>query len=311
MKIAVLIPCFNEELSVGDVVTQFRSELPDATIYVYDNNSSDHTAERALAAGALVFRERRQGKGFVVQSMFRQVDADVYVLVDGDGTYPPDAVHRLIAPIVDGSADMVIGSRLHSESDSQFKALNRFGNGLFLQALNGLFRVRLTDLLSGYRAFNRLFVVSLPLVGGGFEIETELTIKALERGFRIVEIPVNLCSRLAGSASKIRIVSDGLIIGNTILALARDYKPLTVFGGTGLAAVVVGSSLLSKMPFVGGGLFVLGLLATNVGLILHTVARRFQDLEYLLRVAVGERMRAEGYAAGRGTDVHPVARQPQ
>src|SRR5579883_1742870 len=224
-KIAVIIPCYKEELTIGEVVRRFRQELPEADIYVFDNNSPDGTVEEAAKAGAIVKFERRQGKGYVVQSMFRQVDADVYVMVDGDSTYPPEAVHDLIAPVLDGAADMVVGSRLHAESDSIFKQQNRLANKLVLFALNTVFRVKLTDILSGYRAFNRDFVKGLPLFGGGFEIETELTIKAVERGYRIVEIPVNLTERPEGSFSKIKFVRDGFLIINTWLSLFRDYKP--------------------------------------------------------------------------------------
>src|SRR5262249_14930756 len=182
VRIAVLIPCYNEELTIGDVVRQFRKQLPTAQIYVFDNNSTDRTIDEALAAGANVSRERRQGKGYVVQSMFQQVDADVYVMVDGDGTYPPEDVHKIVSPVIAGEADMVIGSRLHARSKSEFRPLNRLGNRLFLTILSGTFKVKITDLLSGYRAFSRRFVKSVPLFGGGFETETELTIKALQRG---------------------------------------------------------------------------------------------------------------------------------
>lgn len=202
--IAVLIPCYNEELTIADVVTQFRLQLPEASIYVFDNKSSDRTAARAEEAGAILLRESRQGKGYVVQSMFRRIDADVFVMVDGDETYPSAAVHRLIAPILAAEADMVVGSRLHPESQSRFRELNRLGNRLFLAVVNRLFGVRLTDTLSGFWAFNRSFVKGIPLFGGGFEIETELTIKGIERGFRIVEIPIDLGERPAGSFSKIQ-----------------------------------------------------------------------------------------------------------
>src|SRR5256886_17555173 len=183
---AVLIPCYNEELTIAKVVNQFRSELPNADIYVFDNNSTDRTAAEASGAGARVLPVRQQGKGYVVRFMFQHVDADIYVMVDGDGTYPAASVHSLIAPIINNQADMAVGSRLHGQSQSQFKFLNRFWNKLFLFALNSIFKVRITDILSGYRAFNRKLVKSLPLFGGGFEIETELTIKALERGYRSV-----------------------------------------------------------------------------------------------------------------------------
>src|SRR5207253_2910902 len=164
------------------------------------------------AAGAFVVREGRQGKGYVVQSMFYRVDADVYVMVDGDATYDPKAIHALLSPVFEGEADMVVGSRLHGESASEFKALNRLGNRIFLSVLNGIFHVRLTDILSGYRAFTRDFVKNVPLFAGGFQIEVELTIKALERGYRIVEVPTNLNSRPEGSFSKIKHFHDGMLI---------------------------------------------------------------------------------------------------
>jgi glycosyltransferase involved in cell wall biosynthesis len=307
VRIAVLIPCYNEEKTVAEVVAQFQAQLPGASIYVFDNNSTDQTVARAQAAGAQVFFERRQGKGYVTQAMFRQIDADVYVIVDGDGTYPADAVHRLLAPVFSGAADMVVGSRLHAESQSEFKQLNAIGNRLVLRVLNGIFRVKLTDILSGYRAFNRKFVKGLPLFGGGFEIETELTIKAIVRGFRILEIPVNLTHRPPGSHSKIKFFRDGVIIINTILALFRDYKPLTFFGSTGilllLAALIPG--VISLVQFLNRGvkpnlimtalaisLALCGLLSITVGLILHSIARRAQEFEHQLQV-LAEELRAD------------------
>jgi glycosyltransferase involved in cell wall biosynthesis len=306
-KIAILIPCYNEEQTVADVVTQFRAQLPAAAIYVFDNNSSDRTVSMAQAAGAQVFHEQRQGKGYVTQTMFRMVDADAYVIVDGDGTYPAPAVHRLLAPVLSGAADMVVGSRLHAESRSEFKQLNALGNRLVLALLNAIFRVKLTDILSGYRSFNRRFVKSLPLFGGGFEIETELTIKAIERGFRIVEIPINLTQRPSGSHSKIKFFRDGTIILNTLLALFRDYKPLTFFGSAGLlflaVALVPGLIVLLDFVHLDRGktlpLAVLavilagcGMLSITVGLILHSIARRAQEFEYQLQLLAEER-RAE------------------
>jgi glycosyltransferase involved in cell wall biosynthesis len=297
-KIAILIPCYNEEQTVADVVTQFRAQLPTADIYVFDNNSSDRTVSMAQAAGARVFHEQRQGKGYVTQTMFRTVDADAYVIVDGDGTYPAPAVHRLLAPVLNGEADMVVGSRLHAESRSEFKQLNALGNRLVLGLLNAIFRVKLTDILSGYRSFNRKFVKSLPLFGGGFEIETELTIKAIERGFRIVEIPINLTHRPSGSHSKIKFFRDGTIILNTLLALFRDYKPLTFFGSAGLlflaVALIPGLIVLLdlvRLDRVTLPLAVLavilagcGMLSITVGFILHSIARRAQEFEYQLQV---------------------------
>jgi hypothetical protein len=307
-QIAVLIPCYNEALTIRQVVAEFRAQLPEADIYVFDNNSSDATAEEARRAGAIVLFERRQGKGYVVQSMFQKVDADIYVMVDGDGTYPAAAVGGIVAPVAEGDAEMVIGSRLHALSHSRFKLLNLFGNSFFLTLLNWIFKARLTDLLSGYRAFSRRFVKSVPLSGGGFEIEAELTIKALERGFRIVDVPVDLGVRPTGSHSKIRWVQDGILILNTILALFRDYKPLTFFGGAGLAfsaaAVLVTATLVAgnRSPgsdvnliaaIVAGVLFLTGLLLMVVGLILHTIVRRFQEFNSYMETLAGERARRD------------------
>jgi len=298
-RIAILIPCYNEEGTIGKVVRDFRAEVPDADIYVYDNNSNDATVEQARMAGALIGYERRQGKGFVVQSMFSQVEADVYVMVDGDATYPPGDVHKLIQPILDGDADMVVGSRLMKTSESEFRLLNRVGNSFFFKVINLTFKVRLSDVLSGYRAFSRDFVKNIPAFGGGFETEVELTIKALARGYRISEVPVRLTSRPEGSVSKIRIVSDGFVILNTILTLFRDYKPLTFFGGIGLIFVlfggVPGAILLVEFIKTGAahnlpaaimavGLVLSGMLLLMVGLVLHTITRRFQELEYQLKI---------------------------
>ncbi len=302
-SVAVVIPCYNEELTIAEVVRQFRAELPDADIYVFDNNSMDRTVERARAAGARIFHERRQGKGYVVQSMFRKVNADIYIMVDGDGTYPAADVHRLIEPILNDEADMVIGSRLHAQSASRFKSANRFGNKFFLYILNYTLGARITDMLSGYRAFNRGFVKGVPLFGGGFETETELTIKALDRGFRIIEIPVNLTHRPKGSFSKIRIFGDGFLILNTILALIRDYKPLTFFGSLGLFFIALGfvpgliviyefikTGLVPRLPsaVLAVGLILSGMLSITVGLVLHTIVRRSQQLDHQLRVLTDE-----------------------
>lgn len=302
-SIAVLIPCYNEELTIRDVVQRFRKELPHATVYVFDNNSTDRTIEEAEAAGAVIARELRQGKGYVVQSMFGRIDADVYVMVDGDGTYPPEEVHSLLAPVLADEADMVVGSRLHAKSDSEFRSLNRLGNRFFLSLVNSTFKVKITDMLSGYRAFSRSFVKGVPLFGGGFETETELTIKALERGYRIVEVPVNLKSRPTGSFSKIRIVKDGLRIVNTILALFRDYKPLTFFGSFGLLLILLGlipgvvvivefinTGLVLRLPsaVLAVGLVLAGVSAMTIGLVLHTIVRRSQEFDYQMRKLLEE-----------------------
>ena len=298
-KVAVLIPCYNEELTIGQVIRDFRQQLPDADIYVFDNNSRDRTVEIAQQAGARIAHERRQGKGYVVQAMFREVEADVYVMVDGDNTYPAAEVQKLIAPIVAGDADMTVGSRLTSQSQSEFKALNRLGNRFFLNTINFIFKVKLSDILSGYRGFSRKFVKNIPIFGGGFETETELTIKALARGYRVVELPVDLKARPEGSFSKIRILHDGFLILNSILTLFRDYKPLTFFGSIGLFFIGLGfipgtvviveffrTGLVPRLPsaVLAVGLVLSGMLLIMVGLVLHTIARKFQELDYQLKV---------------------------
>src|SRR5262245_18732041 len=321
MKIAVLIPCFNEEATVAQVVREFRAVLPEAEIVVFDNNSTDQTVQRATEAGATVRFERRQGKGFVVLQMFQIIDADIYVMVDGDSTYPSRAVHRLIEPILDDRADMVVGSRLHATSHSEFRSLNRLGNYFFRSLFRVVFRCHLTDILSGYRAFNRRFVQNVPLFGGGFEIEAELTVKALQNGFRIEEVPVDLVPRPAHSHSKIRIFHDGFVILSTILALVRDYKPLTVFGGIGLLFTLAGAipgvfALAERFStgavrnstevWVAMWLISLGTVFIIAGFILHSVSRHFQELTYRLsRVEAGAKItpRAQKKAAS-GTTSH-------
>ena len=311
-RIAILIPCHNEELTIAEVVTDFRTELPQADIFVFDNNSTDRTVEHALAAGATIVSEPRQGKGFVVQTMFRKVESDVYVMVDGDATYPAREVRRLIDPILKDEADMVVGSRLQADTASEFRSINRWANRLVLGVLNSMFRVKLTDILSGYRAFNRKFVKTIPVFGGGFEIETELTIKAVARGFRIVEIPTRLTARPEGSHSKIRLFRDGFLILNTILALFRDYKPLTFFGTTGLVLILMSliPALAVIMEFaryraiarpmlamLATGIFLCGLLLVAVGLVLHSIARRSQELDYQIQV-LGDELRARHFRQG-------------
>jgi glycosyltransferase involved in cell wall biosynthesis len=291
-RVAVVIPCFNEEVTIADVVHQFRNELPDTRIWVFDNNSTDATVERARAAGARVLAETRRGKGFVVQSIFRHIDADVYVMVDGDATYPAPAVHALIAPIAAGDADMVVGSRLHPQSRSQFKHVNRLANGLVLLLLKLVFGVRLTDVLSGYRAFNRRFVKNLALFGGGFEIETELTIKAVMKGYRIAEVPVDLVARPGQSHSKVRLFRDGMVILSMILTLFRDYKPLTFFGSLGLLLILtalvpafgIGSVLNVPSAILAVGLGLAGMMSIGIGLLLHSIARRAQEFDYQVQM---------------------------
>jgi glycosyltransferase involved in cell wall biosynthesis len=293
-KIAVLIPCFNEEMTIRQVVIDFKLQLPDAEVYVYDNNSTDRTADQAKDAGAIVRFERRQGKGNVISTMFREIEADIYILVDGDGTYPANKAEDLISPILSGDADMVIGSRLHPSAKSHFRLINRIGNRVFLFLTNSIFRVQITDLLSGYRAFSRDVVKHLPITSRGFEVDTEITIASLERNYRILEIPIDLSARPDGSMSKIRIWGDGFLIFNTILAFFRDYKPLTAFGILGLFFIILGlipgiivinefikTGFISRMPsaILAVGLVLTGLIICFTGLVIHTISRRFQELD--------------------------------
>ncbi len=293
-SIAVLIPCYNEEKTVADVVKSFKKVLPNAAIYVFDNNSTDDTVSEAINAGAIIGHEKRQGKGHVMRTMLRQIEADIYIMVDGDGTYPADKIHELLEPIITGDADMVMGSRLHKDAVSTFKVLNRIGNHMFLKAFNSIFRVNITDLLTGYRVFTKAVAKCLPIMSIGFEIETELTAKCIESGYRVKEIAVNLSSRPEGSKSKIKIVRDGLLIMKTIFALFRDYKPLTAFGLFGVVLICLGlfpglvvvrefimTGYIERVPsaILSVGLVLSGLIFAFVGLVLHTIARRFQALD--------------------------------
>ena len=313
-KIAILIPCYNEEKTVSQVVHDFKAQLPGADIYVYDNNSGDRTSELAHNAGAIVRREWQQGKGNVVRSMFSQIDADIYVMVDGDSTYPAERVHDLISPIITGQADMVNGSRLHAGSESNFRRLNLFGNRIFIRLFNVVFHVQLTDLLSGYRAFNRKIVKGLPLLSRGFEIETELTMKAIQGDFKVIEVPVSLVARPEGSFSKIKIIRDGILILSTLFSLLRDYKPLTVFGFFGgciaSLGLIPGIMVLQESMLTGSihsvplailavGLVLSGLLIIIAGLVLHAIARRFQENERKLHNIMGELLKSRHLGPGQ------------
>lgn len=302
-RLVVLIPCLNEIGAIRKVITDFKREIPEAEIIVYDNGSTDGTPQAAERVGARVLYEKRRGKGYVVQAMFQQVDADIYIMVDGDNTYPADRVRSLVRPILEDNADMVIGSRMTNVSHSQFHILNKVGNIFFLKLINTLFHANLTDILSGYRAMNRQIVKGLPLFEKGFAIEAELTMKSLEHGYRLVEVPIDLRARGEGSQSKIKLVSDGMRILSTILAIFRDYKPLTFFGLIGLFFMLLGlypglrsiigfwqTGLVQYFPsaILAVGLELTGLLSITAGLIIHTIDRRFNELEHFIRV-VGER----------------------
>ena len=247
-RIAVLVPCFNEQKTINDVVSSFKTALPNAAVYVYDNNSTDSTAQIAQKAGAVVCHEFRQGKGNVVRSMFRDIEADCYLIVDGDDTYPADAAAEMIRLVLEGQADMVVGDRLSSTYFMENKrAFHNFGNDLVRKAINFLWKPKepILDVMTGMRAFSPLFVKSFPVLSKGFEIETEMTIHALDHNFLIRSIPVQYKDRPHGSHSKLNTYSDGAKVLLTIFNLFRDYKPLKFFG---LLSVVLG--LVSLVLFI-------------------------------------------------------------
>ena len=245
-SVAVLLPCYNEEVAIGGVVEAFRTALPEATVYVYDNNSTDQTAERARRAGAVVRREPRQGKGHVVRRMFADVEADVYVMADGDGTYDASAAPAMIHKLLDQNLDMVVGVRLSSRADGLFRPGHRLGNVALTRLVGLLFGARFTDLLSGYRVLSRRFVKSFPVLSGRFEIETELTVQALELRLPVAEVEAAYFARPEGSRSKLRTVADGLHIARKIVSLTKDLRPRLFFGS--IAAVLALTSLALFYP---------------------------------------------------------------
>ena len=248
-KIAVLIPCYNEELTVEKTVSDFKRVLPNADIYVYNNNSKDRTKELALKAGSIVKDEYRQGKGAVVRSMFRDIDADVYVMVDGDDTYPADEVEGLIAPVLEGKADMVIGDRLSSTYYTENKRpFHNFGNSLVKGLINFLFKSDLNDIMTGYRSFSKKFVKCMPVMSDGFQIETEMTIFALTNNMQVVNVPITYRDRPEGSESKLNTFSDGFKVLLTLFNLFKDNRPFLFFGSISIVIFIIG--LLIGIPVI-------------------------------------------------------------
>ena len=247
MRVAVLLPCYNEEPTIGKVVRDFRAALPEAAIYVYDNNSMDGTAQVAAAAGAIVRREPVQGKGNVIRRMFREVEADAYIMADGDDTYPADQAEALLRPVLEEGADMVIGDRLSSTYFEQNKRpFHNGGNRVVRWLIRRFWHTDIHDIMTGYRAFSRAFVKSFPVMSAGFEIETEMTIHALDRRFLLREVPVAYRDRPEGSVSKLNTFSDGLSVLRTIVLLYKEYRPLRFF--TWLAALLALAGVLMLVP---------------------------------------------------------------
>lgn len=239
-KIAILVPCYNEELTIKKVVKDFKEELPDAFVYVYDNNSKDNTAKIAKKAGAIVVSEHNQGKGNVVRSMFRDIDADVYVMVDGDDTYPADEVHKLIEAVRQGN-DMVIGDRLSSTYYEENKRpFHNFGNDLVRLLINKIFKSSIKDVMTGYRAFSKKFVKTVSVMSPGFQIETEMTISSLEYRYNVVSVPIQYRDRPEGSSSKLNTFKDGMKVLLTLFDMAKDYKPLFFFSIFALITLILG-----------------------------------------------------------------------
>jgi glycosyltransferase involved in cell wall biosynthesis len=305
----VLVPCYNEEASIGKVVKDFRAALPTTTIFVFDNNSTDKTAAIARAAGAEVFQEKHRGKGFVVRRMFADVDADIYVLVDGDATYDAPSARLMIERLIEGQLDMVVGSRVDQDK-AAYRAGHRTGNRVLSGFVAWVFGPTFNDMLSGYRVFSRRFVKSFPVLSGGFEIETELTVHALELGLPTDEIETPYYARLEGSSSKLNTWRDGFRILLTIASLYRAERPLPFFTGLGLIAALVSiglaipivvtfleTGLVPRLPtaVLATGLMLLAFLCGGIGLVLDTVTRGRREMKllaYLSHRAAGQERRS-------------------
>ena len=243
-KIAVLIPCYNESKTVEKVVKDFKKELPEATIYVYDNNSTDGTDEIARKAGAIVRYERKQGKGNVIRTMFRQIDAECYIMVDGDDTYPTEKAREMCELVFEKDADMVVGDRLSSTYFTENKRpFHNFGNVLVRKLINKIYKSKIRDVMTGYRAFSYRFVKTFPVISRGFEVETEMTIHSLDNNLNIENVIVDYRDRPSGSSSKLRTVSDGMKVIRTIEKLYKNYKPLRFFNYIMLILLIIGTAL--------------------------------------------------------------------
>ncbi|RKY79557.1 glycosyl transferase [candidate division KSB1 bacterium] len=301
MKITVVIPALNEEKTIAKVVRDFKQQLPEAEIIVYDNNSTDRTVEEAKKAGAKVLVQHRRGKGNVIRAMFENVESDIYIMVDGDDTYVVDNVRELIAPVAKGEADMVVGARLNYEETS-FSWSHKLGNKLITTVLNRLFGTKLKDVESGYRVMNRELVKSVILLEGGFGIEPELTIRCLQQGFRIQELPVHYRSRPEGSHSKLNTINDGYVVLYTMITLFRDYNPIKFFSLISLFFLIIGLITGSKITIeylmtgsIGGHtgtaaftimMIILSTLVFLMGVLLDSVNNKWRVTQEMIRKAM-------------------------
>lgn len=293
-KIAVLIPCYNESVTIKKVVEDYKKALPEADVYVYDNNSTDKTDEIARQAGAIVRYEYRQGKGNVIRSMFREIDADCYLMIDGDDTYPAENAREMVNLVLDKGVDMVIGDRLSSTYFTENKRpFHNTGNRTVRFLINKLFKSNIRDIMTGYRAFSKRFVKSFPVLSKGFEIETEMSIHALDKNFLLQEIPVTYRDRPEGSSSKLNTISDGLKVLKTIATLFKEYKPYTFFSMISVVLWII--SLILFIPAFAGfvktgmvlrfpsvivavAIAIMGLLLWVCGIILEVIAKKHKQL---------------------------------
>ncbi len=320
LRIAVLIPSYNEEVAIADTVTGFRRALPEATIYVYDNNSRDDTKQRARAAGAIVRDECLQGKGNVVRRMFADIDADVYVMTDGDATYDPLAARAMVETLVERNLDMVVGKRVHKDKDA-YRRGHVLGNKVLTGFLARLFGTRFSDILSGYRAFSRRFAKSFPALSTGFEIETELTVHALTLNMPVAEVETDYFSRPAGSTSKLNTYRDGVRILRVMMALFKNERPLAFFGyaaallaalslalATPLFITYFDTGLVPRFPtaILSASIMVMAFLSLSCGLNLDTVTRGRREVKRLAYLQMASPQEALALTGAIDTSLAPI-----
>ena len=299
-KIAVIIPCYNEGKTIEKVIKDYKEVLPEADIYVYDNNSSDGTDKLAENAGAIVRYEKKQGKGNVIRTMFREIDADCYLMIDGDDTYPAESAREMCNYVLEDNVDMVIGDRLSSTYFKENKRpFHNFGNKLVKNLINKIFKSNIVDIMTGYRAFSYKFAKTLPILSKGFEIETEMTIHAIDKNFTLKEIPVQYRDRPEGSESKLNTVSDGIKVIKTIATLFKEYKPALFFNILSTITLIISlamdipvfieyfkTGLVPRFPtlIVSGILLIISLLLFAIGLILQVIVKKHKQLFEILLI---------------------------
>lgn len=293
ISVAAVIPCCNEEPSIANVIADIKKFAPDAAVYVFDNNSTDRTAEVALSSGATVIKEKRQGKGFVVQSMFNKVNADIYIMVDGDDTYDISPLNNMMSSIFNNEADMVAGSRLKIYADNSFRPFHASGNKIVRFLINKLFKANLSDIMTGFRVMSRAFVKNINITSSGFEVETEMTIKALKYGYVIKEADIRYRERPEGSLSKLSTVKDGVRVLKTIFIIFKEYKPLAFFSFSSfvllLVSLISGSVVIDEyirtryikrvpLAIFASGTMILSIIMFVTGVIMDSINRRFDEL---------------------------------